>query len=227
MTFGFKNLKIPPPDFDSEDPKHPFISDKRGEVTITATAAFDAKFTEQPEVPVYVFQKDRQLIAEIELRRSDFNRKQPLVVRLAPACIVRGSLTSVGLAAGGKHLSWTNAIAFKPGMMQWYTVQCMSEARTFNLPLPPGDYGLEIYGTDCNAAYRYFHIAPGQTESKFQLDLPPDTITQLVGHPAPEPRQIKGWINGGPVKLADLRGNVVLLDFWVIGAARASPACPR
>ena len=36
----------------------------------------------------------------------------------------------------------------------------------------------------------------------------------MVGRPAPELRQIKGWINGGPVKLADLRGKVVLLDFW-------------
>ena len=138
MTFGFKNLNIPPPDFDSEDPQHPFISNNLGEVTITATAAFAAKFTEQPTVPVYVLQKDRQLIAGIELRRSDFDRNQPLEVRLAPACIVRGSITSVGLAAGGKHLSWTNAIAFKPGMMRWYTVQCMSEAAGVQSSASPG-----------------------------------------------------------------------------------------
>ena len=36
----------------------------------------------------------------------------------------------------------------------------------------------------------------------------------LIGKPAPELQKIKGWKNGGPVKLADLRNKVVLLDFW-------------
>lgn len=36
----------------------------------------------------------------------------------------------------------------------------------------------------------------------------------LFGKPAPELRDIKGWKNGGPITLAELRGKVVLLDFW-------------
>jgi thiol-disulfide isomerase/thioredoxin len=35
-----------------------------------------------------------------------------------------------------------------------------------------------------------------------------------MGKPAPELAQIKGWKNGGPVTLAELRGKLVLLDFW-------------
>ncbi len=36
----------------------------------------------------------------------------------------------------------------------------------------------------------------------------------LLGKPAPELTGIKEWKNGGPVKLSELRGKVVLLDFW-------------
>lgn len=36
----------------------------------------------------------------------------------------------------------------------------------------------------------------------------------LFGKPAPELRDIKGWKNGGPITLSQLRGKVVLLDFW-------------
>jgi thiol-disulfide isomerase/thioredoxin len=42
-----------------------------------------------------------------------------------------------------------------------------------------------------------------------------DRATQisLIGQPAPE-ISIKTWIKGGPVRLGDLRGRVVLLEFW-------------
>ena len=36
-------------------------------------------------------------------------------------------------------------------------------------------------------------------------------IAQLIGKPAPELQKIKGWENGGPVKLSDLCGKVVVL----------------
>ena len=39
-------------------------------------------------------------------------------------------------------------------------------------------------------------------------------LKSLLGRPAPELRKIKGWKNGGPITLADLRGKVVILDFW-------------
>ncbi len=39
------------------------------------------------------------------------------------------------------------------------------------------------------------------------------TQMSLLGHEAPE-ISIKEWIKGGPASLADLRGRVVLLEFW-------------
>jgi thiol-disulfide isomerase/thioredoxin len=46
------------------------------------------------------------------------------------------------------------------------------------------------------------------------FDLPPTKVARLLGRPAPELQRITGWKNGGPVRLADLRGKVVVLDFW-------------
>jgi thiol-disulfide isomerase/thioredoxin len=39
-------------------------------------------------------------------------------------------------------------------------------------------------------------------------------LGSLIDKDAPELQQIKGWLNSKPIKLADLRGKVVLLDFW-------------
>ncbi len=70
------------------------------------------------------------------------------------------------------------------------------------------------YGADANSVYPALTIAPGETTKTITVDLPASRIAQLVGKPAPELTHIKGWVNGGPVKLADLKGKVVVLDFW-------------
>jgi thiol-disulfide isomerase/thioredoxin len=83
------------------------------------------------------------------------------------------------------------------------------------LLVPPGDYGIHISGGLCYTVTRYVHIEPGVRELKLHVDLPLRRLpAELVGHPAPELRDIKAWKNGGPVTLAGLRGKVVLLDFW-------------
>ncbi|MDA4128910.1 MAG: hypothetical protein OK422_05610 [Thaumarchaeota archaeon] len=37
---------------------------------------------------------------------------------------------------------------------------------------------------------------------------------QTIGTAATEFQDIRGWINSEPLKLAELRGKVVFLDFW-------------
>lgn len=190
------------------------LSNGLGEVTVPTTTLFDAKFTDKPTAPLFILQEQRQLVAQVELRRADFASDQAREIRLSPACIVAGQFTSVGLSAAGKEIGWTNTLIFKPGQLAMYTLECSMHDPGFQVPLSPGDYGIEAYGTGVDSAFRYIRVEPGQRELNLQLDLPPDTISRLIGHPAPEFRNIKGWEHGGPVKLADLRGKVVLLDFW-------------
>jgi len=49
----------------------------------------------------------------------------------------------------------------------------------------------------------------------FHLALP-TVEARLIGRPAPEIHN-KVWINSPALKMADLRGKVVLLQFWTYG----------
>jgi RNA polymerase sigma factor (sigma-70 family) len=204
----------PFPHFEDPDKAQAAVSDEDGEVTVLATTAFDGQFTQQPAVSLYILETSRRLMAGLELRRSDFEGNKIREVRLAPACEVRGQLSSIGLNALGKDLSWSNAIVFKPGQLHHYSVSFLSISQAFDFPLPAGDYGIRVNGTDSTPVYRYFRIEPGQRDLNFQLDLPPDRLARLIGQPAPALQCIKAWKNGDPVKLSDLRGKIVLLDFW-------------
>ena len=46
------------------------------------------------------------------------------------------------------------------------------------------------------------------------IDLPITIGAALVGQPAPPLQAIKGWKNSPPLTLEELRGKVVLLEFW-------------
>ncbi|HUB27460.1 MAG TPA: TlpA disulfide reductase family protein [Tepidisphaeraceae bacterium] len=210
----FNEPGYPPLCFYHNRKPHTFLSDKDGALTLPATEVFSVKFATEAAVPIYVFDQSFQLAARFDARRADFRDDEIHVIHLSPACQVHGHLSSVGLRALGGKMSWTNTIVFDPGQISLYTITCSSNSQTFDLALPPGDYGIDPYGTDCQGVHRYIHIAPGRREMSLELDLPPDRMAGLAGHPAPELRDIKGWDHGGPVKLADLHGKVVLLDFW-------------
>jgi hypothetical protein len=48
------------------------------------------------------------------------------------------------------------------------------------------------------------------------LALPPWAGASMIGKPAPELTN-DVWINSRPLRLGDLRGKVVLLEFWTYG----------
>jgi thiol-disulfide isomerase/thioredoxin len=45
-------------------------------------------------------------------------------------------------------------------------------------------------------------------------ELPGNNLARLMGHTAPELRDVAAWKNGPPLKLAALKGKCVLLEFW-------------
>ncbi|MFQ5989552.1 MAG: hypothetical protein ACE5K9_06530 [Candidatus Methylomirabilales bacterium] len=44
----------------------------------------------------------------------------------------------------------------------------------------------------------------------------PEAKAGLIGKPAPEISN-RVWVNSPPLRLADLRGKVILLEFWTYG----------
>lgn len=169
----------------------------------------DSFWNRNQRAVVYAVDEARRLAALVRIDKAQAG--DPLTITLEPACRVRGKLTSEALNALDRSLTWTNVY------VEWNGARPLSWAssqQTFEFLLPPGQYRLDAYGTDTYSATPTLTIKPGRREMELTVDLPANRLAALIGQPAPELRQIKGWKNGKPVTLEALRGKVVLLDFW-------------
>jgi uncharacterized protein (TIGR03067 family) len=80
--------------------------------------------------------------------------------------------------------------------------------------VPPGRYTVYAYGGSVGQRYVEIEVPAGEAEVRMPpIQVDPSPLALLEGKPAPELDGVVGW-KGKPVKLADLRGQVVLLDFW-------------
>ncbi len=80
--------------------------------------------------------------------------------------------------------------------------------------LPPGTYSLNPYGESLHGRRLEVTIPGGQSTFEMKpIELKASALATLKGKPAPEFVNVMGWI-GKPVKLADLKGQFVLVDFW-------------
>jgi thiol-disulfide isomerase/thioredoxin len=199
--------------FDSDPKPQTEITDSQGEVTIPAELAFDSMYADQSVAPLYILHDGRGLVALEDMHRSEFNGATR-EVRLQPICKLSGRITSIGLREEGRGVDGVTTLSFKLGKFCLRSLESRFSSPKFEFPLPPGDYKIEVLASECDAAYCWIRLVPGQREMKLQVDLEPEALVQFFGHPAPELRGIKAWKNGPPIKLADLRGKVVLLDFW-------------
>lgn len=64
----------------------------------------------------------------------------------------------------------------------------------------------------------------GTSDSSLLADTP---ATAANGAPAPELAGIEAWLNSEPLRLAELRGKVVLLDFWTFGCVNCIRTLPH
>jgi thiol-disulfide isomerase/thioredoxin len=138
--------------------------------------------------------------------------KSPLDVKLVPECRVSGKLVCAELAKRGRNVEWTNVyLSVGKKRAMW----CTSERDGgFHFFLPPGRYQLDAYGTYLSDKYESLVVPAGQRELTATLSLSATKLALLQGLPAPELRDIVAWKSSEPLKLSDLRGKCVLLDFW-------------
>ncbi|CAG0993996.1 Thiol-disulfide oxidoreductase ResA [Phycisphaerales bacterium] len=200
---GTLNLTLP-----GESPARSHRTDDSGSLTLDGQTLLPGEPGTRPS-PLIALSRDRTLIGMTQVRREQLGGK--ITIQMARACRVTVRLKSTSMAALGRGLSWTNVY------VRWDQTRPMAvfgERQVHELLLPPGEYSLVAYGTDTYNEVIKVQIAPDESERRIDLDLRADRLTHLIGKPAPELAQIKGWKSGGPVSLADLRGKVVLLDFW-------------
>lgn len=94
------------------------------------------------------------------------------------------------------------------------------EGEEFKVYLPPGKYRLVCSAVGTRGATfevlsREITVDEGQeTLAVGRVDLPISKTTELYGQPAPELDGIVGWHDTSPIALKDLKGKVVVLDFF-------------
>ncbi len=134
-----------------------------------------------------------------------------IVLTLRPECRVTGAFVCEYLKTAAKAIGWANVYMMIDGQR---VSMCNSEDGRFELPAPPGSYTLHCYGTDLRSRYVTIHVPEGKSEfSTGPIELTASRLLSLQGRPAPELDGVLGW-KGGPVRLADLHGRYVLLEFW-------------
>ncbi|MBI3465849.1 MAG: TlpA family protein disulfide reductase, partial [Planctomycetes bacterium] len=144
----------------------------------------------------------------------------PQELQLQPTCLVRATLE---LEGGDPRelphfmVSWTDpeGRAFTPGI----GVDTEAEAGRLRGQVigrvPPGVYQLQVGKTAQSQAVSIpFEVKSGTRELDLGThELRISTLAALRGQPAPE-LAVHAWRPGEPKRLTDLRGKVVVLDFW-------------
>lgn len=184
------------------------ISLEDGTVVLKAKRLFE-NLPADKAIPLYAYHEDRKIGGLIQVSRKHLGKRIDL--KMEPVCHIKGQLACSGLKELDLPLEWTNVYVYWGNLRPF---QCSSNQQRFEFYLPPGQYKLRAYGTRTYSKEVNIDIKPGQHNLELSIDLSADKLATLFGKPAPEFRRIKGWKNGGPVKLADFRGKVVLLEFW-------------
>jgi thiol-disulfide isomerase/thioredoxin len=184
-----------------------FIGDANGLVILAENKLFANEWEREGGILYGLF--DNNLAGFMKVKAEDLGKE--IEMKLTPVCHVHGTLKSTELTDLNMKLPWTIVYVFYDNDRP---LAFMGGRGNFKFLLPAGKYKLLAYGTRTNQYYEDIEINDGQKDLEINFDLPADRLAYLIGKQAPELQQIKGWLNSKPIKLADLRGKVVLLDFW-------------
>jgi thiol-disulfide isomerase/thioredoxin len=181
-----------------------FICDENGVAELNEINLFK---TRQP-VSLYILYEDK-FAGFTEVNPDDLGKE--LQVNLTTACRLAGTIKSTKLANLGQSLELTNVYVYRG---QDRLMSCLNKNADYEFILPSGEYTLKVTGKRISDYFEDIYIDPGQKNSQFNFDISADRLADLIGRPAPELTQLKGWLDNNELKLSDLRGKVVLLDFF-------------
>ncbi len=189
-----------------------------GRMRPTGPATTDGRGEFVLQLQLQGFGKGRTLLALDRARRTGGlalvepkDAGRPVTIKLAPLVHVHGRFVSRDL---GRPVGWTNVIMSVPPM-QGYVMQCASEKSEFSFRLPPGKYRFWGYGSDITRHREDLTLAANRPDVDLgAVDVPATVIARYTGKvpPAWNVTDARGLPQG--VKLADLKGKWVLIEFW-------------
>lgn len=180
-----------------------------GVATIRRKNLFWSNWPDGRDQDIFVIHPKKQIGALLKVKPEHLGSEIKLT--LSPLCRVQGTLESTELDKLGKHLNWTNVYA---SLRKSTPASSESSFARFEMLLPAGSFTLSAYGKGTYHAYKSVRIRRGQKTAAVALDIPAHRLEFLFGKKAPALRKIKEWQNGEVVSLANLKGKVVILDFW-------------
>lgn len=184
-----------------------FTCDENGLVNLAENDVFQYE-RQRTGIVLYGLYNDK-LADFVDVNANDLNKE--VTFKLTPVSRVFGKLNSTDLNNLGQKLQRTNVYVWRGNDRP---MSYMSEQGDFEFLLPSGNYKLYAYGTRLYGKEEKVEVTTKQEELEKNFDLPADRLAHLIGKETPEMQKIKGWINSRKIKLANLRGKVILLDFW-------------
>jgi thiol-disulfide isomerase/thioredoxin len=163
--------------------------------------------------PVYAYHADRKLAAVAHFAPEGPWEPAPTIV-LTPVCVVSGEVSCADLDARHRPPEGMVIDIFQDH--QLFLQLGVPAGQRFDFSLPSGQYQLLSYSYPfTHFVSRDFTVEPGQRTLRLDpIDLPATKLTLLKGEIAPELADIADWKNSGPIRLSDVRGRPVVLDFW-------------
>ena len=177
-----------------------------------------AEYKEKADSPAYILRLSNALRARVVLRdalgdpRLEDARVRQLAFLKSKATQHKENLDVV-TAYLEAHLGAVSALA---GSNPKRAAEILNETRTFVKALDRTDREIEQKALIAESSFAYLQelIASGRKH------------TQLVGSEA-SPLDVVAWVNGTALKPEDLKGKVILLDFWSVWCVPCLEAFPH
>ncbi len=136
----------------------------------------------------------------------------PITLTLRPECPVSGRLECPELVERRGEIRWGIVMVT---LDKKRALQFLLDGPSFSLSLPPGDFDIEVRADQTHELTQSIHVDSRESSLNLgTIKLHATNLALLEGKPAPALDRVVSWKNGPATSLAELRGNVVILDFW-------------
>lgn len=152
--------------------------------------------------------KDQGAVVEVDPKEID----KPILLKLQPLISVHGRFVCKELS---QKTSWTNVYVMLPGKTTPRVLQCSSGEGAFSFRLPPGTYKFWGYGSDIQNHRQDLMLSADKVDVDLgNIEVQVTIIARHRGKAPPDWNVTDARGLKKNVKLEDLRGKWVLIEFW-------------